>query len=227
MRSATTILKASAYLTSFDAPRPANDLHEANASIATPIAELATDGEDLSTPRNDVENATGYVSQTQPDISSPLDITIAFERKIATVIEDERQAAAQRLQQAREDWNTEIADCLAIRFEHTMAMAIERLRDDIAGILRPFVSHEVYASALADVTDSLKKGLAGVVEPVIEVSAPGDLIDKLSGALADRDIKIIARESDDLDVVVHFGSTTVSTTLEKWLAQLTASQRGL
>ena len=225
MRSAVTIRKASAYLTSFDAPRPANDLHDAFVSIATPTAEQPMDGDDLTSTRHETENVTGYDAQILPDSGPPVDITVAIETQIATAVEDERRAAAQRLQQAREDWATEITDCLAMRFEHTMAMTIERLRDDIAGILRPFVSHEVFTSSLADVTESVKKGLAGVVAPVIEISAPADLIDKLSGALADREISIIARESDQLDVVVHFDSTTISTALEAWVAQLTASQR--
>jgi hypothetical protein len=227
MRSAVTIRKASAYLTSFDAPRPANDSHDSSVSIATPIAEPPSDGEDLSTTRPEMENVTGHDAQIQPDSATPLDKTVAIETKIASAVEDERRAAAQRLELERENWTTEIADCLALRFEQTMAMTIEKCRDDIAGILRPFVSHEVFVRSLAEVTDSLKKGLSGAVAPVIEISAPADLIDKLSGALADRDISIIARETDQLDVVVNFGSTTISTALEAWVAQLTPSQRDI
>lgn len=230
MRAGATIRKASAYLTSFDAPPPANDLDESSLPVMSLTEEGSPISADLSIVRkeasNETENAAEDAVRLQPDIPIPEGITAALEIKIAAAVEDERQAAAQNLQQARQEWTSEIAERLAIRLEQSIAEAIDRFREDVAGILKPYVTQEILARSIEGLTASVRKGLAGAANPAIEISAPADVIDKLSRALADRDIAIIARESDQADATVHFGSTTIATEVEAWLAPSTLGWRG-
>lgn len=225
MRAAATIRKASAYLTSFDAPPPANDVHVASDAPASPIEDSAAAWNDPTLVGDEPDQPLEVELRPPPAVSTPEAMTEEVERKIASAIDIERQAAEQRLQHARENWTTEIADRLAQQFEQSMNEAADRFRDDVAGILSPFISREVFSRTIEEMTVNVKKALAGAVEPAIEISGPADVIDKLSRALADRDIAIIARESDAMDARVHFGSTTIETALEAWLTGLAASRR--
>lgn len=230
MRAAATIRKASAYLIRFDAPPPANDLQESGLPVISPKDETSVIDTDDSMAADPSSCDTDKVVEDtvrQPIEPSQLEgISPAIESQIAAAVEHERQSAAQRLWQAREEWTSEIADRLVQSFEQTLEGSIERLREDVAGILKPFVSREIFLQTVARLTDSVRKGLADAVNPAIEISGPADIIDKLSRALIDRDIAIIARESEHIDAIVHLGSTTLATDLEALLAQLSSDRRG-
>lgn len=225
MRVAATIRKASAYLTSFDAPPPANDLQDSRLPVMPQTEEPSPASANQSGTDNDADSAAEIADQLSPDAPAAEDVTAAFDVKIAAAVEIERQAAEQRLRQAREDWTDEIADRLATRLDQEVAGAINSFREDIAAILSPFVSHAVVARSLEVLTDVVRKGLAGVANPCIEISAPVDVIEKLSRALADRDIAIVAREADHADVAIHLGSTTIATALEALRIELSSGLR--
>lgn len=224
-----TLRKASAYLMCFDAPPPVNDVHPANVSVVSLMEKDSSASNDPAMAGRgqlfEAEHASEEALSPPQDIPAPEDMMAAFEEKIAAAMEDERQAAAQRLRQARQEWANETADQLASRLDEAMNGAVERLREDVAAILRPFVSREVLTRTVEALTNSVRKGLAGAINPVIEISAPADLLDKLSRALNDRDIAIIARESDQAEAAVHLGSTTIATALKAWLTQPDAGQR--
>jgi len=226
MRAAVTIRKASAYLTSFDAPTPANDAHDASHASVSPVDDPAPVPADPTSVGGEPENLNEDSLRPQYAVSTPEEIAAEIETKIVAAVEAERQAAEERLRQAREDWTTEMADSLARRLEQSMGEAIDSIRDDVARILAPFISREVFRQSLEEMTASVKKGLVGAIDPAIKISGPADVIDKVSRALADRDIAIIAHESDRMDARVLFGSTTIETALEAWLAQLASTRKG-
>ena len=225
MKAAATIRKASAYLTTFDTPQPANDLHDASKSPAEPQDTPAQPVADPPVLDDEPQNSVEAAALPEPDISRTEATVSEIETKITLAIEAERQAAEQRLRQAREDWTTEIADSLAHRLEQSIVGAIDSFRDDVAGILTPFVSQEIFNRTIEELTDNIKKALAGAIDPAIEMSGPADVIDKVSRALADRDIAIITHEAEQIDVRVRFGSTTIETALETWLTRLAAIRR--
>lgn len=230
MRAAATIRKASAYLTSFDAPRPANDLLESRLPVISLMDESSVTDTDHSKAGNASSNETDKVAgdsfRQQVEPPEPEEAYLAIEKQIAAAIEDERQVSGERLRQAREEWTCEFADRLAQKFDEALEGSIERFREDVAGILQPFVSRKVFVQTVERLTDSLRKGLADTANPAIEISGPADMVDKLSRALVDRDIAIVARESEQVDAIVHFGSTTLATDLKGWLAEPTSDRRG-
>jgi len=225
MRAAVTIRKASAYLTSFDAPTPANDAHDASHASVSPVDDPAPVPADPTSVGGEPENLNEDSLRPQYAVSTPEEIAAEIETKIVAAVEAERQAAEERLRQAREDWTTEMADSLARRLEQSMGEAIDSIRDDVARILAPFISREVFRQSLEEMTASVKKGLVGAIDPAIEISGPADVIDKLSHALANRDIAVIARESDVIDARIDFGTTTIETALEAWLTGLAVSRK--
>jgi len=225
MRTAATIRKASAYLTSFDAPQPANDEFVSDDALASVVEDSPAILNDPTLVGDEPDQPSEGELRPPPGVLSPEALAEEVEQKIASAVDIERKAAEQRLQQAREDWTTEIADRLAHRLEQSMSQAIDRFRDDVAGILTPFISREVFSRTIEEMTASVKKGLAGAVDPAIEISGPSDVIDKLSHALANRDIAVIARESDVIDARIDFGTTTIETALEAWLTGLALSRK--
>lgn len=222
MRATAIIRKASAYLTCFDTPAPANDLHAPDTSDLSSPGDPPPSCEVPPAEGIETENRITVATQQKTHLPTPEEISADIETKVAVAVEAERQAAECRLLRAREEWTNEISENLACRFEEVITAAIVRFREDVAGILTPFVSHEVFERALDDITDNAKRGLSGVDDPVIEISAPADVIDKLTRALADRNVAITARESDQTEARVDFGSTTIETALESWLARLTS-----
>ena len=225
MKATVRIRKASACLMSFDAPTPANDVHEILAPIVSPSHPSSPASVAPPTVGGEPENTIRDTAQDRPDLPGIEDRNPEIETIVAAAVEAERQAAGQRLRQAREDWTIEITESLAARFEQNMARAIDRFREDVAGVLTPFVSQEVCVKAIDDLATSVKKALDGVIDPVIEISAPADVINKLSRALTDRNVAIIARESDQMDARIHCGSTTIETALESLLARLASGRR--
>jgi hypothetical protein len=230
MRAGATIRKASAYLTCFDAPLPDNDLQGSGLPVTYSSEDSSVIDDDHSSTRkstsNETENAAEDAVSPLVETPAPEDKSAAIETQIAAAIEDERHAAREGLRQAREEWTREIADHLAQTFEKAIEGSIDRFREDVAGILRPLVTREVFMQTLERLTDSIRKGLADTANPAIEISGPADMIDKLSRALVDRDIAIIARESEHVDTIIHLGSTTIATDLEAWSTQATSNRRG-
>lgn len=225
MKGSVTIRKASAYLTTFNAPQPANDAHEASKSLASLMDNTASACVDPPVDEDERHNSIELTAPQESELSASKVTEAEIETKITLAVDAERQAGEHRLRQAREDWKTEIADSLADRLQQAITSSINCFRDDVAVILTPFVSQEVFNQTIEELTVSIKKALAGADDPAIEISGPADVIEKLSRALADRDIAIIPRESEETDIRVHFGSTMIQTALETWLARLAASRR--
>ena len=222
MKAAVKIRAVSAYLTQFDAPEPANDPHEAPADLAPADETPAASPEPLVPVEvSGAQAETGAVSDEAAD-SRSAEINAEIEKKVVAALEEERRACESRLLLARDEWTSEAADIFARKID----AAFTTLRDDIARVLTPFVSQEVFSRTFDQLLASIKKGLNDDAEPVIEIYAAADLVEKLKRSLSDRNIAIIAHESDQTDVRVKMGVTTIETSLEEWLRRLIDSGKG-
>ena len=227
MRAAVKIRAASTYLTCFGAPKPANDPHEATIPTDAPVETV----EGAPEPQPQAETPATWAQAEPPtaekDDSSAADLAAEIERRVAAAREEERQVAEERLLQARQSWTNDIAVVLAGQIDQAINAAFDVIREDVARTLTPFVSREIFGDAFDQALACIKKGLGGAAEPVIEIFAPVDLIEKLKHALADRNIAIIAHESDQTEMRIQMGATVIETALEEWLSHLTNNGKGV
>lgn len=226
MRAAANIRAASTYLTRFDAPEPANDPHEAMPPTAAPVEPSDASPESpLQTMMSDLK-AQVEPPPVEAEYPSAADMAAEIDARILAAREEERLDAEARLLQARETWSNDIASAIAGQIDAAIHDAFSVLRDDLARALTPFISREVFSHTFDQMLSCIKKGLAGEAEPVIEIFAPADLIEKLKRALVDRNIAIIAHESDQTEMRVQMGATVIETALEEWLSRLTDKGKG-
>lgn len=200
-----TIRAAALYLMSFDAPPP----------LAPPaeIAPIQPTGQTICVP-DAIALAGSGESETREQ-----EIHAALEQEFNIALEAERAGLADRLRVERDKWTSEQAETLGRQVTRELDVALENLRTDVATILTPFISEQISNRVLEELIAAVRAGLSDEESPAIEMAGPRDLLEKISGALADESLRIKRHENDAIDVRVAFGSTMVETCLGQWMAQ--------
>lgn len=145
-----------------------------------------------------------------------------LEAACAQTLQQERETHAAALRAAREAWVREEGSALAATFVAGLQDGFDTLRSDVARILAPFVSSRIAARALNDLVDSLHTATRNVDAPVIRMTGPRDLIERLRLTLAQDDLVIAAEEREGVDMRIEIGPTLIETRLEDWMRSLTA-----
>lgn len=200
-----TIRAAALYLVSFDAPEP----------LAPPAEISAIEAPARMTCASDAIALAG----SEECVTSERELRAALEHEFSAALAAERAGLDDRLRAERDKWTSEQAEALGRQVARELDVALGNLRADIATVLTPFISAQISAHVMEDLIAAVRAGLSDEGSPAIEIAGPRDLLEKLSGALAEERIRITLRENDAIDVRVAFGSTLIETCLGQWMAR--------
>jgi hypothetical protein len=117
----------------------------------------------------------------------------------------------------RARWASEEGEKLADALDRAIASLEERLQDDIARLLRPFLEEKLRAKVVADFGDALRTLLKNAGGTRIEVSGPSDLVEKFVGAVPARIDIVQAHDTAGCDVTARCDATVIETHLRQWL----------
>ncbi|PPD45593.1 MAG: hypothetical protein CTY15_04215 [Methylocystis sp.] len=200
-----TVHEAAAYLLCFDAPHL--------------VPQEAP-------PKQDQECATESESDDlAPDVD-PLQLRAELEAEFADVLRREREAFDVTLAEARERWTEEQARVLSERLSTSFDEGYARLRADVARILSPFVSKGIAARALEELLGSLRTAVADDQAPVVRISGPRDILDRLQLELSGGNVVVTTIESEEIDVRVEIGPTRIETRLTDWMRDFSTAKSG-
>ncbi len=147
-----------------------------------------------------------------------------FDAHLAAALEAQQAAHDENLRAARAQWIDEQGAVLARRLSESLDAALEALRSDVARVLAPFVAEEIQAIALGELTESIRRAIAGEDAPAIRIDGPADIIGKLADSLAGERAAVTLSETETIDVTVDLGLTKIDTRLEAWMRRLTDSR---
>lgn len=129
------------------------------------------------------------------------------------------------LKAARGAWAKEMGETLAQRLTSGLQEGERRIAEAVARILKPFLGTEIHRQAIADLHESLDGLIALAPGPVLEISAPPDVLEGLRRHLAEKVAAVSYHPSDDCDVRVTAGATVLETHFASWIAKIEEATR--
>lgn len=199
---------------------PTFDVEEIDIADIAEAAARPHDPEDIELP--------AFLPKTPRE--PPPDLDAIFERGRLTGLAEARteareqalrlqQDAAATLEQARQDWAEETASLLAARIPDALATLGENLADVTGRLLRPFLESELADAASRALIDQIRPLLAGEDGALIRVSGPARLLDTLRQVFPAHG-NVAFSETEDTDVSIVVGDTTIETRIAAWVARL-------
>ena len=210
MKQAVKILHASAYLTRFDPPPPANDAPK--IIEPTPPAEF---DDPQAAPSAQIPSDNHTASAIDADA-----LSAQFEARLEMLLADEKARAAAELEQARANWMTMENERLAVQINAAITRGFTEIRDDIAHTLRPLIADAVKSETLQGFIDAILTCLPGEPVATIEIRGPTDLIERIRSVVEPLNISVRTCETVGPDVSVDFGVTKIATRLSSGLSEL-------
>lgn len=228
MKQAARILNASAYLTRFDAPSPANDAPAPPAKA--PLAD-APEPMETQTAVNilaDIDAIAGFEEPTPLFPSKPLTeetvdadrLKAEFETKLETLLADERTRATRALEEAREAWIVDEGERIEKQLARALNEGLLEIRNEIARIIAPFVQKKIETQARDTMLQDVLKCVESNVRATIEISGAPDLIARISATAAPFDIAIISTESANSEISVQCDVTRIETAISPILSAI-------
>lgn len=151
----------------------------------------------------------------------------AGEAAARAVAAQEAQAAeaqfAERLAAARAEWTETEGARLAQALTEGIAQMESRLSAAIAPILLPFLRVEIARQALDDLAALMGPMLAREDRPVLKISGPADLLERLKARLGDPPACVFEAGAG-VDVCVVAGETVLETQISAWAERLAQSE---
>jgi hypothetical protein len=142
---------------------------------------------------------------------------IATTTAVAEVLDAERQQAEARLIAERIEWTTTQADRLAQDIAGAFQSLETTLAASLAQVIRPLLSEAVRNRILSELAETLARLLSDDNHPVIRVSGPSDLLERLRKTVSTaRAIDYVAAE--DAEVTITADGTLIRSQLQAWLA---------
>jgi hypothetical protein len=144
-------------------------------------------------------------------------------------LEDERakirEAVEAEVARARTKWLAEQGDILAAAHRAAFDSFETRCAQAVANILRPFATHLLIGRVTEALVENLEVLFAGASHASFEISGPAELLDALREKFASRDIAVLYRPNERIDVRVAAGDTIIETQLGAWMRALGALPR--
>jgi flagellar biosynthesis/type III secretory pathway protein FliH len=142
---------------------------------------------------------------------------IATTTAVAEVLDAERQQAEARMIAERIEWTTTQADRLAQDIARAFQSLETTLAASLAQVVKPLLSEAVRNRILSELAETLAQLLSDDNHPVIRVSGPSDLLEKLRQAVSTpRAIDYVAAEA--AEVTITADGTLIRSQLQAWLA---------
>jgi len=179
---------------------------------------------DLSGDSQSAEPAFGLVDQSD-EIRAELraELEAGFEEKLAQereAFDKERAEAAEKLTEARKTWAREEGVRLAASIKRNFDDNAQSMRDAVARLLTPFLTHKFLERSLSDFIDVLKNAAAEKDEPVIELHGPADLLEIVAERLSEDKIAVRTVETDTTDIAARIDNTLIESRMEEWVRRL-------
>lgn len=233
MKQAARILHASAYLTRFDAPPPAND---APAPVNPPdIVDAPLPAEDTSRTIGTEpvhESPLPLYKPTSPDPPLPEPATIVdpgqlkaeYEAKLETTLAEERARATQALAEARAGWIAHEGERLEKQLAESLSAGLLEIRDEIARIITPLVQNKIERKTIDTLLDDVLKAAENNVRATMEIAGAPDLIARISTAVAPYNITIVSNESEEADISIQLDATKLETVISPVLSAILSAE---
>lgn len=233
MKRAARILHASAYLTRFDAPPPANDTPEPVNAPHIVDAPLPT-GDTPQTMGSDPvqESSLPLYRPTSSDPPVPEPATVVdpdqlkaeYEAKLETILADERARATQALAEARAGWIAHEGERLEKQLAHALSAGLLEIRDEIARIITPLVQNKIERKTIDTLLDDVLKAAENNVRATMEIAGAPDLIARISTAVAPYNITIVSKESEEADISIQLDATKLETVISPVLSAILSAE---
>ncbi|WP_445502340.1 hypothetical protein [Microvirga sp. G4-2] len=144
----------------------------------------------------------------------------AARQQLKEVLDAEREKHREELAVQRELWVEQEAAQLSAQIIDTLGNLERILSDRVARILASIIPEALQQKALAEFNEILGTILAGEISTVLKVTGPEDMLKTIQARFAIRDGIIEFVPSDDVDVTLVAGDTTIQTQLSSWSIRL-------
>src|SRR3990172_4878375 len=137
-----------------------------------------------------------------------------------TKLNEQRTTFVAELAAERLKWASEVGETLANQIASALADFETRVAETTARILKPFLEAELRRQAVAE----LRAGLNGLVtaDPSVSlhITGPPDVLEMLAAQLAEKAITAEYVASEDCEVKIVAGPTSLETCLRHWMDRL-------
>lgn len=132
------------------------------------------------------------------------------------------QANSLRAEQeaARKVWVEEQSEQIAGAIREQMGALSQQLGIAAARALRPFLVERLVDRSIEDLSGCITRLLTDNSTPVLGITGPADLLERLAERLGDHAAGITFRPDAKADIVVTAGETLIETRLQDWVARL-------
>ncbi len=196
--------------------------------MAVPIARyLARFGHESSAPEPTlIAPAEPLVTLSVQDLADQIseahargaeEARIATTTAVAEVLDAERQQAEARLIAERIHWTETQADRLAEDIRSAFQNLETTLSDSLARVVKPLLTEVIQKQLVAALAESLTTLLFDDKHPIIRVSGPADLIDRLRQAVdATRAVDYVVAETSEVTITAD--GSLIRSQFQAWLA---------
>lgn len=144
----------------------------------------------------------------------------AARRQLKEALDAEREKHSEELAVQRELWVEQEAMQLSAQISETLGSLERILSDRVARILAPIIPEALQQKALVEFNEILGTILSGEISTVLKVTGPEDMLKAIQARFALRKGIIEFVPSDDVEVTLVAGDTTIQTQLSSWSIRL-------
>lgn len=144
----------------------------------------------------------------------------AARRQLRETLDAEREKHREELAVQRELWVEQEAAQLSAQIIDSLGNLERVLSDRVARILASIIPEALQQKALAEFNEILGTILSGDISAVLKVTGPEDMLKAIQTRIATRDGIVEFVPSDDVDVSLVAGDTTIQTQLSSWSIRL-------
>lgn len=202
------------YLTKFDA-----GTREAEPVFAVPEAAPMFDlGADMP-PSEELlaEEREKAREELRAELEREYEAKLEEERQ---AFEKEREAFDQRLEVLRATWVEEEGTRIAQAIQQDLESSFGNIRDALAHILTPFLTHSALTHSLEDFIETVRSAALDEANPLVELKGPPDLLDVARERLSQEQISLRTIETDGVDIAAKINSMLIETRMEEWVRRL-------
>lgn len=156
---------------------------------------------------------------------------VALEREYEVKLADERQAFEkereafdQRLEALRAAWVEEEGTRIAKAIHQDIEARFENIRESLARILTPFLTHNALTHSLEDFIGAVRSAALDQTNPLVELQGPPDLLEVARERLSQEQISLRTIETNSVDIAARINSTLIETRMEEWVRRLHAME---
>ncbi|PVE22473.1 hypothetical protein DC522_20995 [Microvirga sp. KLBC 81] len=144
----------------------------------------------------------------------------AARQQLKEALDAEREKHCEELAVQRELWVEQEAAQLSAQIVDSLGNLERILSDRVARILAPIIPEALQQKALFEFNEILGTILSGEISTVLKVTGPEDMLKAIRARFALREGIIEFVPSDDVEVTLVAGDTTIQTQLSSWSIRL-------